>query len=87
MSKKDLKVQNKLNGHRIRRRFSASFLLEGEGDFVHILKGQAYTCTKVPKGRGGKYETNLCNHNASYYLCKRYANSYICKDEQQCQCS
>ena len=27
-------------------------LLEGEGDFVHILKGQAYTCTKVPKGRG-----------------------------------
>ena len=31
---------------------AGSLRLEGEGDFVHILKGQAYTCTKVPKGRG-----------------------------------
>ena len=28
------------------------FLMEEKEDFVHILKGQAYTCTKVPKGRG-----------------------------------
>ena len=31
---------------------SLRLFIEGEGDFVHILKGQAYTCTKVPKGRG-----------------------------------
>ncbi len=30
------------------------FLLEGEGDFVHILKGQAYTCTKSAKRTWGE---------------------------------
>lgn len=48
----------------------------------YFKKAKHTLVQKVPKGRGGKYETNLCNNHASYYVRKRYANSYICKDEQ-----
>ena len=73
---KDLKVQNKLNGHRIRRRFSASFYGRRRRFRSYFKRPSIHLYKKCQKDVG-KYETNLCNHNASYYLCKRYANSYM----------
>lgn len=53
MSKKDLKVQNKLNGHRIRRRFSASFIGRRRRFRSYFKRPSIHLYKKCQKDVGG----------------------------------